>query len=874
MTLDALREWLVSSDGLSTELSRLRRFSAANAIAARAVIVDPELADYRPDWRRLLLASSVLAASERYDHLEVALMIAQAGLLSAASQVVHDASAVILSQLANQRALHLAYQREVLPRGLTARLGISEQLNQMRRELEQTIFLRDTGRVEDRHPSRTLTVNAFQLEFWNALGEARWVSATAPTAAGKTFLAMQWLLDEFLAETAKLAIFLAPTRALVAEIERTLLDLSAEARIRNMRVSSLPLASLADRSRPTILVFTQERLHVFLNTVGSEVQVDAFMVDEVHKLSDGLRGVILQDAIERLVRLCPDARVTFLSPLTDNPEVLVDDAPRAARRAVVKRETPTVTQNLILASQMPLDARKWNLELRQDGVVGPLARLELHASPDGVRKRISYIALALGRDHTGTLVYANDANEAEQIASQIYDGLSGDSVADTEVADELLDLSEFARDTIHPDYALVEYVRRGVAFHYGNMPSLLRYEIERLFKSGLIRFLVCTSTLIEGVNIACQTIVVRGPRKGRLTKMSPHDFWNLAGRAGRWGQDFHGNIVCVDPNKASAWPNGVPPRARYEIVRKTEAVVGTLDKLLSFITSRPAATTELDPELEQVAAYLVRWRASEGTIGGSTAVRRLDGAQIAQLEEALAEATAGFDIPEQLLLRHSGVSGFALQSLLRYFRSRKGNVEALLPATPDSDDARDQLIAVFIRIHSHMFAAFAPIGRIPVFALTTVNWMRGYSLARMIRERIRWLRDKGRDHSTSTVIRDTMKEVEEVARFKAPKYLSAYMDVLRHHLAQIGRTELLSDRLEFELYLEFGVGTKTLLSMVGLGLSRTSAVEINDWLGDDNLDEVAVLARLRGRRWEGIAIPKVVKRELAEVLARLDALAA
>ena len=119
-----------------------------------------------------------------------------------------------------------------------------------------------------------------------------------------------------------------------------------------------------------------------------------------------------------------------------------------------------------------------------------------------------------------------------------------------------------------------------------------------------------------------------------------------------------------------------------------------------------------------------------------------------------------------------------------------------------------------------------------------------------------------------------MKEVEEVARFKAPKYLSAYMDVLRHHLAQIGRTELLSDRLEFELYLEFGVGTKTLLSMVGLGLSRTSAVEINDWLGDDNLDEVAVLARLRGRRWEGIAIPKVVKRELAEVLARLDALAA
>jgi replicative superfamily II helicase len=110
-------------------------------------------------------------------------------------------------------------------------------------------------------------------------------------------------------------------------------------------------------------------------------------------------------------------------------------------------------------------------------------------------------------------------------------------------------------------------VETGVAFHFGNMPSLMRQEIERLFRIGKLRFLVCTSTLVEGVNLSCRTIVVRGPRKGMGNPMEPHDFWNLAGRAGRWGDEFQGNIVCLDPDDRRAWPGGVPSRTRFPIVR-------------------------------------------------------------------------------------------------------------------------------------------------------------------------------------------------------------------------------------------------------------------------------------------------------------------
>ena len=122
-------------------------------------------------------------------------------------------------------------------------------------------------------------------------------------------------------------------------------------------------------------------------------------------------------------------------------------------------------------------------------------------------------------------MYANGAADTEKIAHIIYDGLSVGSVGSDAVNEELHDLSEFCRLSIHPKFLLVDLVKRGVAFHYGNMPTILRNEIERLFRKGKIRFLVCTSTLVEGVNLACRTIVVRGPRKGKGNPMSAPDFW-------------------------------------------------------------------------------------------------------------------------------------------------------------------------------------------------------------------------------------------------------------------------------------------------------------------------------------------------------------
>src|SRR5690606_10823808 len=143
---------------------------------------------------------------------------------------------------------------------------------------------------------------------------------SAPTASGKTFLVLQWLIDQLIAGESQVAVYLAPTRALVSEIETNLKALLGYTEL--IEVSSLPLPDKYKAAQaggpPLILVFTQERLHLLANVLGDGLSIDLLIVDEAHKIGDNQRGVILQDAIERATRGNPKIKAVFISPATQN----------------------------------------------------------------------------------------------------------------------------------------------------------------------------------------------------------------------------------------------------------------------------------------------------------------------------------------------------------------------------------------------------------------------------------------------------------------------------------------------------------------------------------------------------------------------------
>jgi len=617
-----------------------------------------------------------------------------------------------------------------------------------------------------------------------------------------------------------------------------------------------------------VLVLTQERIHLFANVVGDAFVVDLLIVDEAHKIGDKGRGVILQDAIERAARTNPMMKLVFISPATQNPEELLADAPVGIKTVAVDSEAPTVLQNLLLARQVPGKPRRWTVETRQAEGTIPIGTLELANTPASFIKRLAFIAAAAG-ERGGTLVYANGAADSEDI---------GDLISQLQpkphpksVDPELAALAELARKGVHPNFRLVPLVERGVAFHFGNMPSLLRLEIERLFRSGKIRFLACTSTLMEGVNLSCRTIVVRGPRKGKGNPMEPHDFWNLAGRAGRWGDEFQGNIICIDPNDTVAWPKGVPLRSRYPIKRESDAVLDLGEGIVDYLAKRGRQTLsdiEGSEEFEQVGAYLLTSYMRLGSISQADLAKRHDPAFIARLDDVLRSLADQLDIDADMAARHPGVSALGLQRLLETFRSYERGPENLLPAEVASDDSYDRFVTIMRRINASLFPAFEPESRVKLYALIVVQWLKGQSLAEIIRRNIAWHQEVKRSYHLPTLIRDTMALVEQIARFRAPKYLAAYIDVLHLHLRSIGREDLIDQGLDIGTQLEFGVSSRTLISLMELGLSRMSAVALYEKIARDDLDQEECRAWVaeRADQLDGMDIPAIIIRELRERL--------
>lgn len=862
MSLANLQSWLLQ-EGIREDLDAVTRLTVRNELDNLALDLSAPTASVI-DWPRLLLAGSILARSDQRGDQEAALRIATAAISLTDDQALKDAGAVLLGKLSNFRAIALATDRGLVESGLEGRLGVALRLEAQRREMDRSILVQSSG--------AWLQVNDFQQRFWiNAVGD-RWLSASAPTASGKTFLVLQWLIDQVITGETRVAVYLAPTRALVSEIETNLKGLLGNTEL--IEVSSLPLADKYKAARTggarVILVFTQERLHLLANVLNDMFSIDLLVVDEAHKIGDNQRGVILQDAVERATRANPKLKAVFLSPATQNPEELLMDAPVGMQTIAVDSDSSTVLQNLMVATQMPRKSKLWTLTLRQQGSTLPVGTLQLASTPDGLKKRLAFIAAAVG-ERGGTLVYTNGASEAEDVADLISQLLPKLGFIDW----ELSQLAELARKGVHQDFRLAPLVELGVAFHYGNMPSLLRLEIERLFRTGKIRFLVCTSTLIEGVNLSCRTIVVRGPRKGKGHPMEPHDFWNLAGRAGRWGDEFQGNIICIDPEDRQAWPTGVPSRARYPIKRESDAVLELGDSMADYLLRRgqsDLSSIEDADTFEQVGAYLLTTFMRLGSISAASLAKRHDAASIVKLDEALGALVTQIEINIDLAARHPGVSAVGLQRLLEAFRSYAGDVENLLPAEVASNDSYDRFITIMVRINKHLFLAFTPENRIKLFALIIFKWLKGYSLARIIRDSIEWHQDVGRSFKLPELIRGTMELVEQIARFKAPKYFSAYMDVLHLHLREIGREDLIDDGLDIGTQLEFGVSSTTLLSLMELGLSRMSAVALYEKIARDDLNREECVSWISERvgQLHAMDIPAIIIREVRERLALPD----
>jgi len=852
-----LQDWLLRNSGFQTQYRHLLIDSVASQFSG--LQRNDQGARKDPDWGYLLLCASLLAQSETEKCQDTALRIAQYCLeCRNTSDVEKHAAAVILDTLANRPAIKLAEGRDLLQLGYSDRLPFPLYQDWIKRSIENTIAL-----SEDKY----LEANRFQCCFWESVNTHDWISISAPTSAGKSFIIGQWLAEYLRNNPHPTVVYIVPTRALIQQVQRDIAGILKSEHVENTSVVTLPLQSSLKADRANVFVFTQERLHVLLAAFNNNISVDLLVIDEAQKIGDTYRGVLLQHAVEAVTWTNPQCRIIFASPMTENPNIMLEDTPDGVSQEALVSEDTMVNQNLIWVSQVFRQPQIWNVELIVDENPIEIGNIRLPSSPSHVSKRLPFVAFSMGNSKGGNIIYVNGAADAEKRAKQLYDLIGDDSQSSEDK--EIQHLIELIQKTIHREYSLGNVLRRGVAFHYGNMPLLIRTEIERLFRENKIKYLVCTSTLIEGVNMPCQSIFVRGPTKGRGKPMTPSDFWNLAGRAGRWGREFQGNVVCVDAKREAVWKEGAPAgRTKFRISRTSDKVLSRSDELLSFIENQtPREEARKNPNVEYVLSYLVSSYIRNSSIASAIWARRFPEELIQTLDERIAEIVGNLATPPEVVLRNPGISPIAMDTLLDYFHERTVNrqepVEGLIPVPAESEDAFDEYIKILHRINRYLGNVFGRGKRVRQLALLIVDWMKGYPLARMISSREKYY---GRN-DLHALIRNTMKDVEEFARFQAPKFLACYVDLLRVYLENIERQDLVERLLELNVLLEFGVSQTTQLSFIGLGLSRSSAIAISELIADDSLNESECLQWLRENDWMTQDMPELIKREVANSLA-------
>jgi hypothetical protein len=233
------------------------------------------------------------------------------------------------------------------------------------------------------------------------------------------------------------------------------------------------------------------------------------------------------------------------------------------------------------------------------------------------------------------------------------------------------------------------------------------------------------------------------------------------------------------------------------------------------------------------------------------------------LETAINAASASLDIGIRLVKRHAGISPASMQRLLERFRTYD-DLDDLVLALPESTDATNTYVRALGLCNQELGSDFGTPPRQFALALLITSWMRGYPLARLISSRINYLQTRNRSYKLPNEIRDVMRDVEQVARFQAPKYLACYTDVLVLHFEQQGRTDI-PQLPDISMMLELGVSRITEVSLMALGLSRTSTVALSEFIVADDLGRDAVVEWIQQNRELQEGLPALVQREVIDV---------
>jgi len=334
---------------------------------------------------------------------------------------------------------------------------------------------------------------------------------TTPTGSGKTLIGELAILNNLLRNEDKKALFLVPLKAVASEKYE---EFSRKyGQLFNVKVATGDYEAIPEEiTEANLIIATYERFDSLLRTRPEWLpDIAVIIIDEVHMIGQKERGSRLESVIIRLKEYLPYTQLICLSATVKNSEELsswLDAFP-------------------IISDERPV----------------PLL-VKIIVSPNKFSSITELIEKTV-RINGQVLVFVMTRRDSEFLAERIANQLA----PILKPKNQEVDVSQISGLSIK----LKTVIQKGVGYHHAGLIANDRKIVEKYFKQGLIKVIVCTTTLSAGINVPARLVIIKDTEITRkeivLRKLNSNEIFQILGRAGRPGLDEEGIGIILTDNK-------------------------------------------------------------------------------------------------------------------------------------------------------------------------------------------------------------------------------------------------------------------------------------------------------------------------------------
>lgn len=350
------------------------------------------------------------------------------------------------------------------------------------------------------------TLTKEQKKLFKEFQKNKRIVVSAPTSFGKSRIVTEIINHN---EYSNIAIVL-PTIALLTE---TFIRFRKDEKI-SQKYNLVNSIKQPLKEKNNIFIFTPEKIDLFMDD-NPQFKFNFFVMDEIYKIQDdGDRSKIFTNSLYRLSRTTAD--FYLIGPYFD----------RFSEEFLSRTNSKFYKFTAEIVQKDSVDITKY--QPKDKITIG-----DYQIKKGTIDTNLKNIVKS---SQEQTLVYVGNKRSVESKAKLIASTLP-----------ELEDgtgLVDYLETTFSTEWSLVQCLKKGVAYHHAGIPKFVQIEIVDSFNEGEIQAIVCSPTLIEGVNTSAKQVIIYDNEKGG-DSLTDFDVKNINGRAGRFLYHFIGRSIAL-----------------------------------------------------------------------------------------------------------------------------------------------------------------------------------------------------------------------------------------------------------------------------------------------------------------------------------------